>query len=88
MSYRLTPESPRLLLTLGKVTEAEAVIRKIKHINMDEIPDDLHDQLVAISKVISSPKKSKFKSVFKSRRLDFNLVMMSVVWLVIPISNS
>ena len=60
--------------------EAEAVIRKIKKINMDEVPEDLHEELVLISKAISSPAKSKFKSVLKSRKLTFNLLMMALVW--------
>ena len=77
---RFTPESPRLLLTLGKVDEAEKVIRGIKKINREEIPEDLHEELVAISKAISSPKKSKVKSVMSSRRLTFTLVMCALVW--------
>ena len=78
--FRLTPESPRLLLTLGKVEEAEKVIRKIKKMNNDEISEDLHEELVGISKAISSPKKSKVKSVMASKRLTFTLLMCALVW--------
>ncbi len=43
--YRLLSESPRWLISKGRVNEAQNVIRKIARINKKDIPDEFFDSI-------------------------------------------
>ncbi len=77
---RLSPESPRLLLTKGKVAEAEKIIRTIKRINGEEVPEDFTQQLQEISAEISGEKRAGVFTLFSSRRMAIITFLFAITW--------
>ena len=77
---RLSPESPRLLLTKRKVDEAEKVLRTIKRINKEEVPDNFRQELESISNEIASEKNYGASSIFKSKRMMYILLLLGISW--------
>ncbi len=65
---RLSPESPRLLLTQGKVDKAEQIIRGIKKWNGEDPGENLREELEQISREISGEEKAGIFSLFSSSR--------------------
>ena len=78
--FRLTPESPRLLLTQGKVDKAEKIIRNIITTNGEKIPDNIEEQLQEIAEDISEEKVYGVLSLFKHKRLAFYTCLMCITW--------
>ena len=53
-TYNILPESPRWLITTGRLVEAEATIRKIAEVNKAQVPEDLTARLKAMSNQVWS----------------------------------
>ena len=77
---RLTPESPRLLLTQGKVEKAGKIIRKIIKVNKKEIPDHFDTELKDIAKEISEEQTFGVLTLFKTKRMSYYTFLMSITW--------
>ena len=78
---RLTPESPRLLLTKGQVDRATTIIHRSRRINgKDETRQELHDELTAISEKIREEKVYGIVTLFKSTRLALYTGLLSIIW--------
>jgi hypothetical protein len=78
----LTPESPRLLLTQGKVDKADKIIRNIIKVNKKEVPDHFDEELEDIAKVISEEKTFGVLTLFKHKRMAFYTCLMCIIWFV------
>ena len=79
LHHRLSPESPRLLLTKGKIDEAEKIIRRIKKTNNEEIAEDFRSKLEEISESIGGGQKDfGVSSIFKSAYMTYILFLLSI----------
>ena len=80
-TFRLIPESPRLLLTKGKVGRAEPIVRKIKEINGDRVePALLNRQLNEISREMSTDSKAGIMTIFASARMAGITCLFCITW--------
>ena len=77
---RLSPESPRLLLIQEKIEKAEQIIRKMKKINGEEIPEGFSDELRTIAQEISKEKSFGMTSLVKSKRMLYILFLFAITW--------
>lgn len=78
-TYKILPESPRWLITSGRLTEAEKVIRDIAKVNKAEVPKDLEQRLkVMISK--SKEKSLGYLTLFKSPVISLRTVCICVAF--------
>ena len=78
--YWLSPESPRLRLTQNRVPEAEKIIRTIKRVNREPVPDDLTEQLEEIAAEISKEKKSGIWCLLTSRQMAKFCFLFCLTW--------
>ena len=78
--YWLSPESPRLRLTQNRVQEADQIIRKIKKVNGDEIPEDLTDQLEEIAAEISHEKAAGVMCLITSKKMAIITFLFCLTW--------
>ena len=77
---RLTPESPRLLLTQGKVEKSSQIIRQIIRTNKKEAPENLDKELEDIAKQISEEQILGLLTLFKRKRMALFTVLMCITW--------
>ena len=77
---RLTPESPRLLLTQGKVDKAGNIIHNIIKFNKKEVPDNLDKELEDINKEISEEQMFGILTLFKTKRMAYHTFLMCITW--------
>ncbi len=56
LAWKLVPESPRYLLTRGRVREAEAVLSNMSRVNGNAEPKDLFQRLSSASKSMRAQK--------------------------------
>ncbi len=77
---RISPESPRLLLTQGKVERAEGIIRHIKTVNKQKIPGDFRKELEKISSEISGEEAAGILTLMSSMRMVNITVLFAITW--------
>ena len=77
---RLTPESPRLLLTQGKVNKAGNIIRRIIKTNKREVQDNFDKELEDIAKEISEEQMFGILTLFKTKRMAYHTLLMCITW--------
>ncbi|XP_068187678.1 organic cation/carnitine transporter 2-like [Antennarius striatus] len=76
------PESPRWLHSMGKVEEAEAIIRKMAEFNKVEPPPVIFDDYVANDNQIKAPPK-KYHNILhlvKTKNIRKTTIITCVVW--------
>ena len=76
--YWLTPESPRLRLTQGRIDEAEKIIRTIKKVNREEIPPNFRQELEDISAEISEDSNTGLRGLFSTWVMAKMTIVFSV----------
>ena len=81
MYSRLSPESPRLLLTQGKVDQAYDIVAKIKDINKEEVnEEELYNNLQSISEEMAKDEKAGILNLFSSRKMIWIVFLFSMTW--------
>ncbi|CAJ0586591.1 unnamed protein product, partial [Mesorhabditis spiculigera] len=76
------PESPRWLILINRVDEAEIIIRKACHYNKSSLPSDL--ELVRHAeqrKWMKQNEKPSFIHLFRSKELRARMSILLVVWI-------
>ncbi|XP_022192162.1 organic cation transporter protein isoform X2 [Nilaparvata lugens] len=79
------PESPRWLLTMGRVEETMNVLKEAAQVNRMELPPDTHKLLSrSISKVeMSESPKVGFGDLFRTPRIRKISLVLYVVWFTV-----
>ncbi|CAD5212943.1 unnamed protein product [Bursaphelenchus okinawaensis] len=76
------PESPRWLIVMNRVDEAEKIIRKACHLNNSSLPSDLelvrHAEMRKWTKTMQRPH---FWHTFKSQAMTFRNLIIFIVWI-------
>ncbi|NXG74833.1 S22AD protein, partial [Baryphthengus martii] len=75
---RVLPESPRWLVTKGRLEEAKKVLQKAASINKRTIPPELFEQL----KLEKQTKSGSFLDLFRKKHLRKVTLIMSCAWFV------
>ena len=84
----MAPESPRLLLTQGKVDRAYDIVRKIKLVNKEVVDEEkLAATLQEISYEMTKDEKAGLINLFSSRKMIWIVFLFSMTWLV-AVQNS
>jgi len=77
--FKILPESPRWLITSGRLTEADKAIRHIAKVNKAEVPKDLELRLkVMIGK--SKEKSLGYLTLFRSPVIAFRTICICVAF--------
>ena len=77
LCWKITPESPRWLLTKKKVAQADLILRKIAKTNGVQPPEDLMPRLMKITNDTSEVVYG-MGSLFTSCRLAWRAVLVSI----------
>ncbi|KAI1709884.1 sugar transporter domain-containing protein [Ditylenchus destructor] len=76
------PESPRWLIVMNRVDDAEKIIRKACHFNKSSLPSDLglvrHAEM---QKWVKQTERPHFLHSFKSKDMAFRNVIIFIVWI-------
>ncbi|TRY77763.1 hypothetical protein TCAL_10421 [Tigriopus californicus] len=78
----LMPESPRLLLNQGKISEAKKVIETIKKYNKEPVPPNLGLELAQISREVQGEAGFGLRSLASSKYLMILTMVLGVTWTV------
>ena len=79
----MAPESPRLLLTQGKVDRAYDIVRKIKLVNKEVVDEEkLAATLQEISYEMTKDEKAGLINLFSSKKMIWIVFLFSMTWLV------
>jgi len=78
-TYNILPESPRWLITTGRLVEAEATIRKIAEVNKAQVPEDLTARLKAMSNQ-TKEKSYGYISLFSTCIMSVRTICICVVF--------
>ncbi|KAH7722766.1 CBN-OCT-2 protein, partial [Aphelenchoides avenae] len=76
------PESPRWLIVMNKVDEAEKIIRKACHFNKSSLPSDL--ELVRhaeLKRWVKSKERPHFIHTFQEGAMGFRTLIILTVWI-------
>jgi len=72
--WRLIPESPRWLISVGRKDEARKIIRHIANVNKTEVPSNL-DKLMVEGKEKTSEKEVKLMDIIESKVIRMRLII-------------
>lgn len=78
----LMPESPRLLLTKGRISDAKRVIEIIKKYNNEDVHPNLEHDLSEISKEIRGEAGFGVQSLLSARYLMYLTMLLGVTWTI------
>jgi len=79
LTFKILPESPRWLLTSGRLNDAERVIREIAKVNKAQVPKDLEQRLKAmVSK--SKEKSYGYLTLFSSVTMTLRTIWTCVAF--------
>ena len=76
----LLPESPRWLLSVGRIEEAEAVVREAASFNKITLPPDF--KLASVQRAEDSGKRKTFLDLFRSPNLRTKTLILYYQWFV------
>ena len=79
-TYRIVPESPRWLVSVGRLEDAKKVMTEIAKINKAPVPKDMEDKLKSIIKENSSEKVYGYFSLFKSYRMAMRTICVTIAF--------
>ncbi|XP_062576017.1 organic cation transporter protein-like [Saccostrea cucullata] len=77
----ILPESPRWLLSKGRIDEAEEILRKAAKVNNVTLPDKLFDD-----DVMKKPETAALWNLFTSRVLLFRTLIIFFNWMVVSMT--
>ena len=80
LMYWLLPESPRWLLSVGRIEEAEAVVREAARFNKITLPQ--HFKLSPVQRREDTGKRKTFLDLFRSPNLRTKTLILYYQWFV------
>ncbi|KAK7884001.1 hypothetical protein WMY93_027124 [Mugilogobius chulae] len=76
----VTPESPRWLLSQGRVKEAEAIVRKAAEMNKVKAPLVIFENYVEENKIEKNNKRLIVIDLFTNKEMRVSSLIMSLLW--------
>ena len=81
--FWLSPESPRILLTQGKLEKAKEIVTQIKSINGEDFTEDkLESDLKVISEELTQQEQIGVIGLLKSRKMLRLIFLFCITWTV------